>query len=364
MASCIPAPPSQSPPSASGFDVNVGATTMLLVRSARFRSGVAVHRADGQEAVLEQNHSGRRFVTRGVIPVGRYDESAAGVQRGAAHGHRAVGRNRRWPVDEPLGRREDVEHGARDQADYRRLGRCGWLDGAHHGCRVRPERGRGTGDGCGIRGFRIGPRFDRIGCHRRRHPSSVFGSFDCQAVRPLRVGRRFLVHVLGSCRRGDIPVHRLVIVGVRGFGRRFAVRTGLRRRHRVAPPSPAALTPVVGIRLPRVGLRPSVRLRVAGVRFVSLEFGACPVSGLVDSDDVAPPELDPESVSAPATAAPASIAADSPAVIKAAPSHSDNRSTLAPIHDYVFSESATSSSARGRSCPERVNGRRSNPANV
>ncbi len=91
----------------------------------QIRRGVAVHRADGQETVLEQNHSGRRFVTRGVIPVGRHDESAADVQRGAAHGDRAVGRNRRWPVDEPLGRREDVEDGARDQADYRRLGSCG-----------------------------------------------------------------------------------------------------------------------------------------------------------------------------------------------------------------------------------------------
>lgn len=28
---CIPSPPSQSAPSASGFDVNVGVTTMLLV---------------------------------------------------------------------------------------------------------------------------------------------------------------------------------------------------------------------------------------------------------------------------------------------------------------------------------------------
>jgi hypothetical protein len=92
---------------------------------------------------------------------------------------------------------------------------------------------------------------------------------------------------------------------------------------------------------------------------VSLEFGACPVSGLADPDDVALPELDPESVSAPATAAPASIAADTPAVIKPAPNHTDNRSTLAPIHDYVFSESATSSSAHRRSCPEPANGRRS-----
>ena len=73
--------------------------------------------------------------------------------------------------------------------------------------------------------------------------------------------------------------------------------------------------------------------------FVPEEFGACPVSGLADSDDVALPELGPESVSAPATVASASIAADTPAVIKPAPNHTDNRSTLAPIHDYVFSES-------------------------
>jgi hypothetical protein len=70
--------------------------------------------------------------------------------------------------------------------------------------------------------------------------------------------------------------------------------------------------------------------------FVPEEFGACPVSGLADSDDVALPELGPESVSAPATAAPASIAADTPAVIKPAPNHTDNRSTLAPFHDYVL----------------------------
>ena len=73
-----------------------------------------------------------------------------------------------------------------------------------------------------------------------------------------------------------------------------------------------------------------------GSRLVPVEFGACPVSGSADPDDVAPPELGPESVSAPATAAPASIAADIPAVITPAPNHTDNRSTLAPIHDYVF----------------------------
>jgi hypothetical protein len=69
---------------------------------------------------------------------------------------------------------------------------------------------------------------------------------------------------------------------------------------------------------------------------VPVEFGACRVSCSAEPDDVAPAKPGPESVSAPATAAPTSIAADIPAVITPAPNHTDNRSTLAPIHDNVF----------------------------
>ena len=317
------------------------------------RRRVAVHRPDGKEAVLKQDQPIRRRIPLRVVPAGGHGHLVGDLQRGVAHGYAATAGHHGWTRHKALKAGQQAEDHRGEQPDERRP-RC--RRGIRHlsGGRGLERCGRFHGGAGRLSGWGR-----RRGLGRRALGGSHLRLTD--ALRGGLTGGHLLGVLAHSRFAGPHPGHRTHVrvrrrrCDVAGFvdlrGRRFggsARRVGLGRPGSDASAGgasdgvvPLESAPGVGLSSPLevVSFRlpfslafwafsgPAVACFCFGFGLAGLSAPGFVVSWFVDSDDDVEPESDDGSESAPATPAPAIIAAETPTVTRPAPIHTDNRCT-------------------------------------